>query len=129
MQEVAELSDLQQVMNKMEEFEERLDQIEERQLKIMGGRQPENKLKVTTEQGGPTNVTAKVMKEVKNRSKENPVDKHDVKGILEEFGFDRSDKPVLEYMEKIARRFSNKYHFRSGKGSRAAQLWLEANRK
>lgn len=130
-EQVSDLSNIQQVMNRLEDLEERIEEVEDRQLKIMGGRQPENKLTVFNNgerDKGPSPEAAKVLKKTKKATKSDPVTKHDVKQILIEKGIERNDKAILNFMENIGMAFS-KYKFRKGKGSRPAQLWRRSDLK
>ena len=116
------LSDIQEVMNRLEDVEEDVENLKEVVKKIRGGKQPSSNIKVEGENNGPAKHTAKVLKAVKNSSKRKPVDKNDVKNILEDQGIQRTDKPVLNYMRKL----DDKYSFcelRPGEGSRPTQLY------
>lgn len=114
------------IMKEMDRMNGRINRLEKQLREERGGDQPDTKLSVTNDKGGPTPLAAQVMSEAKKGTKQNPFDRNKLDDIFNANDIDRGRKPKLKFMRKIASEFDD-YHFRAGKGSRSSELYYNIN--
>jgi hypothetical protein len=92
----------EEVLQKLEEMEERLDRIEKT---VKGGDQPSTHLKVEKNGGPGCKEVALIMKKTREGGKFNGVKTGEAMSILEELGHERTDEAVRRLLKRIAEEF------------------------
>ena len=109
-----------QVLEKLESLEEKIDGLQEDMKTVKGGKQPEDKLSLrdgTT----LTDYTEEIIQEVKNGNKHNGLEAGSVETILDRHGFERKRKSVLNFMRKIRDEIPN-MKFVKGSSTKGSEL-------